>query len=370
MSATATLAIEELRHRNPVNLDDELGSGESPEALAQLERIFAAEPITALSFDSFSERRHPSRRALVVTGVAAAAGAAAVAATFVPGAPGGLPNAAASVLNREAAVAKHQAPTALPPGDYLFTKSVIVNLATFGYGNPGRTGGSGATTSGPTESFSVLRPETREVWVAANGSGRIAEQFGAPTFPTSADRAEWVADGSPSLPPYGGTIDQTEGPGKLTVANLASLPTDPSALASEIEQRQVIDGPPGEAETFKIVSELLSETDASPALRSALYHVAAGLPGVSLVGTVTDSLGRSGTAVSFTAHGETHELIFDRSSSALLATEDVLTSPAEAGYSRSGLPAGTVIASTTYVTSVPVSSMTATAPTSQSGASS
>ncbi|MGH9055724.1 MAG: hypothetical protein ACRDYY_07660, partial [Acidimicrobiales bacterium] len=104
MSATATLAIEELRRRNPVNLDDVLGSGESPEALAQLERIFESEPTTALSIDPFSVRRRPSRRALVVTGVAAAAGAAAVAATFVPGAPGGLPNAAASVLNREAAV--------------------------------------------------------------------------------------------------------------------------------------------------------------------------------------------------------------------------------------------------------------------------
>ncbi|MGH8996277.1 MAG: CU044_5270 family protein [Acidimicrobiales bacterium] len=365
MTVTGTFAIRELSRRNPIKLDDARGSGESPEALAQLRRILASEPVTASRVDPFATHRH-GRRALVAAGVAAVAGAA-VATVVVQGAPGGPTSAAASVLNREAGVAEHQAATELPAGDYLYTKSVNVALATFGYGNAGRTELPGATTSGPTQSFSVLRPVTRQVWVAANGSGRLVEQFGAATFPTSADRAAWVADGSPSLPPSGGTIDQTEGPGALTVANLDSLPTDPGTLASEIEQRDVIDGPPGEAETFKIVGELLSETDASPALRSALYHVAAGLPGVSLVGAVTESLGRNGTAVSFSAAGETHELIFDPTSSALMATEVILINPTESGVS---LPAGTVIGSTTYVVSTPVSSTTATAPSRQGDSSS
>jgi len=39
-------------------------------------------------------------------------------------------------------------------------------------------------------------------------------------------------------------------------------------------------GPPGPAEAFTQVGDLLRETDASPALRAALYSAAAGLAGV------------------------------------------------------------------------------------------
>jgi hypothetical protein len=47
------------------------------------------------------------------------------------------------------------------------------------------------------------------------------------------------------------------------------------------------------------VGDLLRESDASPELRAALFKVAAGIPGVKLLGTVTDSDGRSGTAIAF-----------------------------------------------------------------------
>ena len=47
------------------------------------------------------------------------------------------------------------------------------------------------------------------------------------------------------------------------------------------------------------VGDLLRETSASPELRAALFKVAAGIPGVKLLGTVTDSDGRSGTAIAF-----------------------------------------------------------------------
>jgi hypothetical protein len=39
-------------------------------------------------------------------------------------------------------------------------------------------------------------------------------------------------------------------------------------------------GPPGPAENFTQIGDLLRETDASPALRSALYQVAETIPGV------------------------------------------------------------------------------------------
>jgi hypothetical protein len=358
MSVTGQTAIRELSRRNPVQLEEFFGSGGSPQAVAQLLRILATEPSMPHAFDELEAPRPTHGRVLVTAGVAIVAGAAAVASTLLPGTPGGPASAAAAALNHEATVAAKQAPAELPVGDYQYTKSDILQLATFGYGNSGRSALPGTSVSGPSENFDVLRQVTRQVWTADDGSGRMVEQFGSTMFPTTADRAAWLADGSPSLQPSSGTIDQTEGPGSLTVADLSALPTDPATLGNEIADRKVVDGPQGNAETFKIIGELLSETDASPALRGALYQVAAGLGGVTLVGAVTDSLGRSGTAVSYGARGETHELIFDPSTSSLLATEDTVTDPSQAGLA---VPAGTVIGSTTYVVSSPVSSTSATA---------
>ena len=48
---------------------------------------------------------------------------------------------------------------------------------------------------------------------------------------------------------------------------------------------------------FTIVGDLLRESPAPPALRRALWEVAATIPGVQLVGPVTDAAGRAGVAV-------------------------------------------------------------------------
>jgi len=41
------------------------------------------------------------------------------------------------------------------------------------------------------------------------------------------------------------------------------------------------------------------------------------MPGVTLIGTVTDAAGRSGTAVAYASNGEQNELIFDPTTSVL-----------------------------------------------------
>jgi hypothetical protein len=59
--------------------------------------------------------------------------------------------------------------------------------------------------------------------------------------------------------------------------------------------------------------------DASAKLGSALYQVAAGLPGTSLIGTVTTPLGATGTALSVPlSTTETLELVIDPTTGALL----------------------------------------------------
>src|ERR1035438_10001390 len=111
------------------------------------------------------------------------------ASVVVPGSPVGPTSAAAVALDHEAGVAAHADSVEVPVGDYLYTESIVLQFATYGYGNPGHSELPGTVVTGPSQSFSVLRPVTRQVWSAANGSGRLREVFGAPTFPTNTDRA-------------------------------------------------------------------------------------------------------------------------------------------------------------------------------------
>jgi len=97
-----------------------------------------------------------------------------------------------------------------------------------------------------------------------------------------------------------------------------------------------------------------------PAVRGALYEVAADLPGVELVGRVKDAAGRSSVAVAYTHDtGEgaiRQEFIFDPQTAVLLgeryvlvedSTIDVESGGAGAIYGLVG-PAGTVGFEATY----------------------
>ncbi|NPV09468.1 MAG: CU044_5270 family protein [Anaerolineae bacterium] len=176
----------------------------------------------------------------------------------------------------------------------------------------------------------ALVPRSRELWVAPDGSGRIRETFDGPIFLAECDRAHWQASGSPS---FDHAINQDFGPGGLHYEDFASLPTDPEALAVAIRAQAEHADPPVDAGMFVIVGDLLRQPGAPPELRSALYKVAAQIPGVELVGEVTDHAGRSGIAVAmrteFGGAAERFTLIFDPTTSALLAEERVLLEPAD-----------------------------------------
>lgn len=141
------------------------------------------------------------------------------------------------------------------------------------------------------------------------------------------DRARWEAAGRPDLG-GGETTDETFGPGGLHYEDLASLPTDPDELSQVIRARAEQTDVPVEAEMLVIVGDLLRETAAPPDLRGALYRVAARIPGVELVGEVTDPAGRRGVAVAVTSDYSgartRKELIFDPETSDLLAEQEVL----------------------------------------------
>lgn len=305
------------------------------------------------------ERTSRNRRRAMRIGIGSVAAAGILtAALLLPASSGGPSAAAASVLRHEAEIAGDQpSTTPIGPGQFMYTSFTGTELAIRGFGGPQPPGSPPAT--GPSHSFSVLLPVTDQMWMAADGSGRHLQTHGAPTFLSAADRSAWLADGSPPiLAPHVYSQDTLMGKGQLSGYDLSALPTDPAALLGVLNQRTVESGPPGNAETFTIIGDLLSQSDASPALRSALYAVAAGLPGVELVGTTTDGAGRSGTAVAYTSRGERYELIFDPSTSALLGTETVVTDPSQ--LRGLNVSVGTVIETGTYGESGVVGSDTAT----------
>jgi hypothetical protein len=296
-------------------------------------------------------RRWSGRRARLA--VASGAVAAAVAVTLALPAllPGGAASAeAARVLRRLAGVAADQPPQPPPaPGQYVYTRSR--GFQTYLY-----------VTGRGLSNIAFRQWATREVWIGPDGSGRLLESRGDPEFLSAQDRAAWVAAGRPVLDPTGRTTDDAFGPGGLHFLDLSGLPTDPQELLAVIEEREIVGGPEGDWETFVIVGDLLRETYAPPALRAALYEVAANLPGVEYVGVVQDDLGRRGVAVASTHGGVRHELIFDPETARLLGERQVMVDPGETGlevgaaaqagtvYGGWGEP-GTVVSSTLYLES-------------------
>ena len=282
-------------------------------------------------------RRLRSRGPVAVGAVAAAGLAAAAVVALLPAGKGGPSPAAAAVLRHAAGVAAKQPAIASPAaGEFVYTKSEGVFRGTF--------------VPAGGQAFTTVQRYTREQWIGPDGSGRILQVAKTPQLATSADRAAWIADGKPDLTDSTGNIDGKWGPGGLHYLDLSNVPTDPAALRQLIEQRKLEGGPPGDAETFTIVGDLLRDSYAPPEVRSALYKVAAQLPGVALIGTTRDQLGRAGTAVGYASNGNTHELIIDPRTSALLAEQTVDNT-------------GAIVDWTAYLSSGVVDSTSATAST-------
>lgn len=241
--------------------------------------------------------------------------------------------ASAAVLERLARVAAAQ-PANLPAaGQYLFTRSRSAY----------------AVVSPPCV---AIEPSQREAWIGADGSGLLRDTpLGHVRYPSASDREACASQ--PSRPaPARSRSDVWSAPGCLSLApvDLSKLPLDPAALREQLETGKIEGGPSGAAEAFVQVGDLLRKTDASPVLRAALYRAAAGLPGVRLLGRVTDPVGRPGIAlahVDIAPGAILNELIFDPHTSALLAERQTII------RAHSGFHAlvGTVIGSAVYLTS-------------------
>jgi hypothetical protein len=313
-------------------------------------------------------RRAPRKLIRIVVGVTVPAAAAALVITLL--APDGhegrktvagrhaatsvRPRTLAAALDSLSLVADAQPAEPGPgPGQFEYTESVALNWIDT-YNNTAAT------------SYNVSYTERRQAWIGSNGSGRIVESYTNPQLGTAKDRAGWIAAGRPSLavPPS----DDTFGPGQLSNGppNLNKLPDDPAKLAALLSARRIEGGPKGPAEDFVQIGDLLRETYVRPSLRAAIFTVAKSIPGVRLVGTVTDQAGRSGIGLAYVhawpALGEIGKsvLVFDPKTSKLIAEETFVT------HTRTGK---TVLNSwTDYLKSGVVDSTTSTNPGSRAGA--
>ncbi len=247
------------------------------------------------------------------------------------------------VLLRAARTAANHKATTPGPGQFVYTKSEAVWEVV----EEGR--------DGPVAI--AFRPTTREIWIAPDGSGRIHEVEGHLLFASRADAAYFYhAYRNQQNLLNAHTSDDHEGPGGLGYTDLSNVPTDPVKLKQLIESRKLEGGPPGDAETFTIIGDLLRETSAPPAVRSALYTIASQLPGVQLIGPTHDRLGRPGTGVAYVSRGLRDELIFDPRSSALLGEQQSVVERSKANP----FPPGSVIGWAAHVASGIVNSDSAT----------
>ncbi|MFD3666404.1 CU044_5270 family protein [Streptomyces sp. NPDC058659] len=94
---------------------------------------------------------------------------------------------------------------------------------------------------------------------------------------------------------------------------LATLPTDPDALLRKIYRETEGQGRGPDQQAFTTIGDLLVESWPSPRLTAALYRAAAKIPGVVVVDSATDAVGRKGVAVARLdeTSGQRTEWIFD-----------------------------------------------------------
>ena len=334
----------------------------SRDVVAQARTVLEAEIVVDHTTSRVMKSHAPRRQRQFVLAIVSAA-AVAIAVTLTITNVGEKPTeAAATVLDRAAQAAAAQA--VLPPlssGQYYYEQSVI--LQNCGFGVPNAAGS-------PTPVF-YLSPIVSETWTAANGSGseQSAPQ-GSGHFQSSADQALWAASGQPN-PCIQTTSTRTIAPSTPDEPGVTLLPSDPTTLGALLAAGRVNDvgqvsssspkgGCPSQngdsaqvfapgqvcniAAQFDIVNNLLTFPVAPLILGPVLYHVLAQLPGVAIIGSRTDALGRSGTAIEDPSSGDV--VVLDPSTGRLLETETLATT----ATASPGVPVGTVLDSVTYAT--------------------
>jgi hypothetical protein len=262
--------------------------------------------------------------------------------------------------------AARNAETAPAKGTYwqTTTRSQYVELAE-------ANGQAFAVSTTSTEQWSVgVRPGTQSLMVT--GLDAVIEPRSA------ADKARWKAAGSPRTVTVGAgrkggagrpftlgtdrpTVMRTNvdgdvyavGPDNVSYQDLRTLPSTSEELRRYLERlyaRENSADTAGAGRSAFVLSQAgnLATMPVKPAVRAAAYRVMAELPGVKVVGHVTDPLGREGVGVEYpktyrTPAGTTRQrLVIDPSTGAMLCEQNLLVEPSAAAE-EAGLAAGATL---------------------------
>ena len=208
---------------------------------------------------------------------------------------------------------------------------------------PPGAGGPGRHVAGVTRPFRVREVVTTQTWIDRATWHGASQSKGRIDFPTAADRAAWRASGSPSwrrmtgaqLSPAG-TLHVADAE-RLYVADLgtlrratgakhpdSALPTDPDGVIRLL--RKIARQNDGSEANWPAWTMALPGEDPllSPAQRAALFVALSRIPGVRVLGPMTDQLGRTGVAVAVPWRGRIWLSLYDRRTSRLLADGAVL----------------------------------------------
>jgi hypothetical protein len=204
--------------------------------------------------------------------------------------------------------------------------------------------------------------QTRQSWAQNDNAGAVVATPTGGNWPSAAAKAQWVSLGSPDLSACGApsipfqTIPAASAAyPTLPNSGVGYLPKDPSTLATLLSEGRVDDvgnllvngfcstqSPCSTATQFDVAVNLLSQPEGPSLLGPVLYQILAKLPGVEKIGSMTDALGRTGTAIEDPMTGVV--FVIDPSNGTLLQQE-TLTTPANSGGPRT---TGSWLYSVTY----------------------
>lgn len=275
----------------------------------------------------------------------------------------GQPVSAAELLRLAAAA---PAPPAPRPDQFIYVKSTVLALV---YTSPQMPAAGPSHGSIRVTMRGRLARFTLESWTSVNGTRdglvreRPCEVDWLPVHNQSVPGSKFAAceySVSWAAPPRQ-TRPTPNPPGSYGWE--ARLPTSRAGLTRYLEGLKAPPGTPAAQRIWRGIYYLLSQdSKLLPAsLRTAVYELAASLPGVRLIPGVADAAGRTGDAIALDSGGFRQELIFQPQTYQLLGIQEILLTPASATACASQdppvdkcdgttpVPAGTVVDSEAYL---------------------
>ncbi|MFE9691615.1 CU044_5270 family protein [Micromonospora sp. NPDC005806] len=237
--------------------------------------------------------------------------------------PASTASAADRILAGAADQARHRPALTVRGDQFVYVESRTVTMSV-------REGGPGRAT---------ISPALRRIWLSVDGTrdGLLRERGDSVT-----GREDMILpgcqDGTSTYRKYGKPVQVECTP---TPGYHADLPTDADGMLAYLYRGADATKNPRDQEAFTAAGDLIREAYLSPASLAAVFEAVARIPGVRVVGDVTDAAGRAGVALARDeVQGVRAELIFDRKTYAFLGEHEMLT---QGAY---GLKAGKSINST------------------------